>query len=47
MKTKEDLIKKTEKDIQKIVDSQVPEKEIVSQIALFEKGIPFLNLLKL
>jgi len=44
MKTKEELIKKTEKDIQKIVDSQVPEKEIVSQIALFEKGIPFLKL---
>jgi hypothetical protein len=44
--TKEKLIKKVEKDIRRIIGSKVPEKEIISQIERFEKGIPFLKLLR-
>lgn len=42
--TREELIKKAEEGIRQIIDSKVPEKEIISQIELFGKGIPFLKL---
>ena len=42
--TREELIKKAEEGIMQIIDSKVPEEEIISQIGFFENGIPFLKL---